>query len=304
MRIAALVVALVCGLSSHAPGSAAELWAFTPSLWYSAGPSGPADALEPRALTIELDPFSTHGAAYPYSQMYFQSASYDPSSSRLYVGGGGSDWSVQNKVYVYSGGPDGVELLSSSDAGMGDIGPERDWLGGIEYMNGSLYAVRYRSGLPGGSENIILRIDNPGTADQTVTQIGASLGSVYEIGMVRALCRDGQGGLYMMSGYYAPTTTLYRINTTTGSATGLHTFASGTFPGLIEGLAFSGGRLYGLTEGGSLYQIDLNTYDAILVGELGGSYGWEDITAIPEPGMLALAAVAAVAFLSRRRPRC
>ena len=152
-------------LSFLSPASEPSLWAFDVGAMWSPAPPG---AL---SLVVGVDPFGTGAAAFPPGWNYLMDASYDTSNSILYVSGGfstGPAWWYQNTIGVFSGGPGGLEFVSSSNAGMGGEDGYH-WLGGIAHMDGSLYAV----GFIGFDEgDVLLRIDDPGTAGQTVTQVG------------------------------------------------------------------------------------------------------------------------------------
>lgn len=294
MRTAIVVFCTCCALTPLATASSVSLWAFQ----YEGGPSE----------TIALDPFSTTTAAACYTyDLGLADASYDPSAGHLYVSGGGYEdpvWYCENTIYVYSGGPGGLGLVSYSNAGMEDPAPGYHWLGGIEYIGGSLYAVGYTGY---HIDNVLLRIDNPGTVAQTVTQIGSPLGPTDDMGTPFNLCRDGQGGLFSI--FTADdTVTLYRIDTTTGVATTSHSwpyslFAPGSALGAFEGLTLLGDSLYGVMSLGRLWQIDLNTYEPTLLGELEPTDLWTGLTVIPEPstlGLLALALVIGARSLRKR----
>ena len=264
---------LLC-LMPLAHASEPPLWAFD---------VGPAWG-EGVSVTVSLDPFSTNAATFPPGWNYLMDASYDLSTSLLYVSGGFStapSWWYQNTIAIYSGGPGGLEFISSSNAGMGgDDGYH--WLGGIALMDESLYAVGW-IGFDEG--NVLLRIDNPGTAGQTVTQVGPAFGNP---GIPFNLCPDGRGSLFSM---FRPAssdeTTLYRIDPTTGSLTALHTYPNTLIDGYVEGLTLSGNSLYGATTNwGRLIRFDLDTYEGTVLGELGLSELWTGLVTIPEPSMM------------------
>ncbi len=86
------------------------------------------------------------------------------------------------------------------------------WVAGIEYIDGSLYAIATTDKYTG--DNTLIRIDSPATPSQTATQIGPYLGKTEDMGLPFALCTDGADGLYA-----AFEENLYHIDIATGTPT-------------------------------------------------------------------------------------
>lgn len=296
MRRGIATLCLCLGLLPSSLASEPSLWAFNSGeLWSGSDLSH----------VIALDPFASFTASYPPGQTVLEDASYCPASSTLFVSGGDpghEPWWYQNTISIYVGGPHGLEFVSSSNAGMGDEETGYHWLGGIAYTGDALYAIAY-TGYE--MDNVLLRIENPGTASQTVTQIGEPLGTTSEMGPPFGLCPDGQGGLFGVLGETAgssPTggSTLYRIDTTAATATPLQFYSDVQ----LEGLALSQGNLYALSRDGDVWQIDTDTYSHTVVGTLPYSaFPWTGLTIVPEPTVLALAALSLAAVLYRATHR-
>ena len=272
-------------------------YASEPSLWaFNVGPVWDGQSL---GLLIDPDPFSTSPGAYPPGWNYLMDASYDMSNSILYVSGTLSTspaWWYQNTIGVFSGGPGGLQYVSSSNAGMGGSDGYH-WLGGIALLDGSLYAVGY-VGFHDG--NVVLRIDDPGTASQTVTQVGPVFA---DIGIPFNLCTDGQGSLLSIYRALSGESTLYRIDPSTGGLTGLHTYPDSLINGAIEGLTLCGDSLYGFNTDGRFFRFDLQTYEATVLGELGQSDLWTGLVTIPEPSTISALGLALVVGVLWRRGR-
>ncbi|MBN1916710.1 MAG: PEP-CTERM sorting domain-containing protein [Verrucomicrobia bacterium] len=279
-------------------------YASEPSLWaFNEGPVWDEQSL---GLLIDPYPFSTSPGAYPPGWNYLIDASYDMSSSILYVSGTLSTspaWWYQNTIGVFSGGAGGLDYVSSSNAGMGDDDGYH-WLGGIALMDDCLYAISYIGYAEG---NVLLRIDSPGTAAQAVTQIGPVLGDTDSLGIPFNLCTDGHGALLSflrpssISG--APDSTLYRIDPVTGGLTALHSYPDSLIDGYIEGLTRCGEDLYGVNTDGRLFRFDLQTYEATVLGDLGQSDLWTGLVTIPEPSTISVLGLALVAGVLWRRAR-
>ncbi len=254
MKATALLLLACCALTLATHASEPVLWAF------DMGPGGGLGVTE----TICLDPLASFSAEFPPGRDVMQDASYDVTSSLLYVTGGneGELWYYQNTVFVYSGGPEGLTFVSSSNAGMDDY----HWPGGITLLGDSLYAVAFTGYF---EDNVLIRIDNPGTAAQTVTQIGPALGATEDMGVPYNLCPDGQGALLSMFRPAPTERTLYRLDPATGVATPLHTYSLEIGEGTIEALALLDDDLYGINMDGDLWRLDLDTYDPTFLGTIG-----------------------------------
>jgi len=282
-----LLACCVLTLATHA--SEPVLWAL------DLGPNAGLGVSE----TMSLDPLAVSPAVYPDGLDFLMDASYDTSTSLLYVTGGYPEepWWYQNTVHVYSGGPGGLAFVSSSNAGMDNY----HWPAGIAYLDGSLYAVAYTGYY---EDNVLVRIDSPGTVAQTVTQIGGVLGATNDMGTPFNLCPDGQGALFSMFTPEATESTLYRLDPVTGAATVLRTYSGGIFQGSIEGLTVAGDSLYGINSDGDLWRFDLSAYEATFLGSTGFG-AWTALVTIPEPstlGLLGLTLIIGALRLRRRRP--
>jgi hypothetical protein len=284
MRTLVIAFCAVFALASLASAAIPSLWAF------NAGGPWAADL----SYTVALDPFAFTGAAYPSgSSQTLMDADYLPATSTLYIScgyPGQENWWYQNTIAVYQDGPGGLQFVSSSNADMGNY----HWLAGIEYLDGSLYAIAYTDF---DGDRVFLKIDNPGTASQTVSQIGPSLGSSADIGIPFALCADGLAGLFAGFGQE-----LYRIDSATGNATLLHYYPPADLNGgLFEGITMTQGRLFGLTTQGDFYEIDLDTYGATHLGDL-DNRTWTGLVAIPEPSaFITIAAGITASLIPRKR---
>ena len=174
------------------------------------------------------------------------------------------------------------------------------WLGGIEYLDGSLYAIGYEDF---EGDVFLIRIDNPGTPSQTVTQIGDTFGDVSDFGQPFALCSDGKGNLLGFTAKWLPHEYLYSFDPVTGEATLLREYTAGIDAfGKIEGLDHIGGKLYAMSVEGTVYELDGTTYDLTEIGTLPEGC-WTALVAVPEPGvaLMMLGGVAALVMRRRRR---
>jgi hypothetical protein len=288
MKATAPLLLAICALTLTAHASEPVLWAL------DLGPNAGLGVSE----AISLDPLAVSPAVYPDGLDFLMDASYDTSSSLLYVTGGYTDepWWYQNTVHVYSGGPDGLVFLSASNAGMDNY----HWPAGIAYLDGSLYAVAYTGFF---EDNVLVRIDSPGTAAQTVTRIGVVLGATNDMGTPLNLCPDGRGALLSMFTPEATETVLYRLDPVTGAATILHTYSGGIFQGSIEGLTIAGNSLYGINTDGDLWRFDLSTYEPTFLGTTGVG-AWTGLVTIPEPSTLGALGLGLALLVARlRKPR-
>jgi len=290
-------VLCVCALllSTFALASQPSLWAF------NVGPGWDGQGL---GLIICPDPFSTSPGAYPPGWNYLMDASYDVSRCLLYVSGGittPSPW-TQHTIGIYAGGPGDLDYVSSSDTGMGGMNGY-SWLGGIALLNESLYAVCYQDSRR--TTVVLLRIDDPGTAGQTVTQIGPLQGDMWSPGTPFNLCSDGQGSLFsVFRSWSSNESTLYRIDPGSASVTALHTYPDSLIDGWVEGLTLSGDSLYGVTTyGGQLIRFDLDTYEGTVMGVLWQSTLWTGLVTIPEPSAVGAVGLALVVGVLWRRAR-
>ncbi len=278
MRTAAFAVVILFLTIGVASAATQDLWAIDAGTIWGFGLSS----------TVGLDPFSTNAVDYPSSLLdTVEDAAYIPSTSTLYLSGNGPDntqWHEQNTIAVYNGGPAGVSLTSYSNQGMAGY----NWLGGIEYLDGSLYAVGYEDLL---GDVFLIRVDNPGTPSQMVTQVGDYFGDADSFGIPYALCSDSSGSLI---GAFTPLSSqdgesyLYSIDPLTGVASLLHTYPEDALDSSkIEGLDRFGDKLYALTTDGMLYEIDETTYEPTELGSVPSSC-WTALVAIPEPSSLIL----------------
>jgi len=275
--------------------------AFEPSLWaFDAGPIW-EDGV---SAIVAPDPFSIGAASFPPGWNYLMDASYDISGSLLYVSGGitaPTPW-TQHTIGIYAGGPGHLEYVSSSDAGMGGA-DGYTWLGGIALLNESLYAVCYEDDRK--TTVVLLRIDDPGTAGQTVTQIGPLQGDMWSPGTPFNLCIDGQGSLLsVFRSESSDESTLYRIDPESASVTALHTYPNSLVDGWVEGLTLSGDSLYGVTTyGGQLIRFDLDTYEGTVLGTLAPTTLWTGLVTIPEPSLVGALGLAIILAAAWRRGR-
>ena len=284
--LAAIIFIFISGMAS-----AATLWAIDAGDWANEN-----------SCLVDTSPFACTALAYPTGGlMTVQDGAYDASTSTLYLSGGGPDnysWWEQNTIAVYTGNPDATTLVSYSNEGMGTSSTGYCWLAGIEYVGDSLYAIG-SIGLNG--DNFLIRINNPGTASQTVTQIGDYLGASNSMGVPHGLCRDGSGGLigvFIGSQYNH----LYSIDPLTGNSSLLHSYFAGQVQVSFEALAYADQTLYGLGINGRLFEIDQSTYELTELGSLPSST-WTCLVAVPEPGtiVMMLGGIAALVMRLRRR---
>ena len=289
MRTLLFAFCALFALASVAFADGPSLWAFDVGfMWGSHEDS----------YLITPDPFAQRDAAYPSGgPLILESAAYDISSATLYTSGGFTpNWYSQNTISVFTGSPGGLALVSSSNAGMGIY----NWLGGMECVDGGLYAIGYRNFEQG---NVLLKIDNPGTASQTVTQVGLGLGDTGEMGAPFALSRDGQGGLFGSFGSFG--TDLYRIDIETGEASFLRSYSGDDFDGVFEGLSFMQGSLFAMTTYGKLFEIDLGSYEIVELGELEDTSSsiWTGLVTVPEPSTLVMVSGGMLLALIARKRR-
>lgn len=174
------------------------------------------------------------------------------------------------------------------------------WLAGIAHMDDALYAIGY-TGFH--EDNVLLRIDNPGTSSQSVAQVGPALGTTNSLGIPFNLCTDGQGSLLSV---FRPTdsddSTLYQIDPATGALTALHSYPDSVVDGYIEGLTRCCDDLYGMNTDGRVYRFDAQTYEATMLGVLPSST-WTGLVTIPEPCTVGALGLALVSCVMRRRRR-
>ena len=290
LTILGAVLSLALAASS---ASAAQLWAFD-----AASGFGGYDY----AYTFDPDGAGYVAAAFPTGEFEgVWGAAYDAAASTLYISGTyETPYWFSSAIAIYQGGPGGLSLVSASAAGLEDI----YWAAGIEYLNGSLYGIGMDAF--GTGNNLFVRIDNPGTASQTATQIGADLGSAADMGTPFGLCSDGQGGMFASfrsSSGGDSHTDLYLIDVATGAPTLLRSWLDSELDpgsGAIESLEFTEGRLFGLMSSGDVFEIDTATYDLTHLLELPSST-WTALVAIPEPGTILLMLGGLVALLTRWR---
>ncbi len=291
MRTAAFAVVIFVLATGVASAASVQLWAIDAGDWGNE-----------ESYLIDTDPLTYNSVNYPTGGVDTAvGAAYDPSTSTLYLSGWGPNnhnWEEQNTIAIYTGGPGNATFVSSSDQGMGNPANGYNWLAGIEYLDGSLYAIGYKGYHQG---NFLIRIDNPGTISQVVTQIGDDLGDTTTMGIPFAMCRDGQGGLIGSYRTDDPQlTNLYNIDPYTGSTTLLHSYGATEIYSVFEGLAYAQGDLYGILPGDTLYKINLATYELTEVGNIPAGT-WLALVTVPEPGIVVMMLGGVAAFAFRRR---
>jgi len=247
-----------------------------------------------RSYAISLDPFYIEQAAYPLHGLpLLWDAAYIPSKNMLFVSGGtlNPNW-YSSGIAIYKGGPENLEFISLSNIGMENC----HWLAGIEFINDNLYGIAQTGEYL--QQNIFVRIDRPGTSEQTVVQIGPNLGSWRDIGTPFALCKDGHGnllGAFGADGYQK----IYQIDPSTGDSVLLHIYDRNYFFQPIEGMTLRDNKLYALTTNTDLYEIDLEDFSATKITNLGGNI-WTALVAVPEPSMVLCFAFGILLFFRRR----
>jgi hypothetical protein len=255
-----------------------------------------------KSYLINPSTFTLTQAVYPSNGLFATwDAAYSSSTSTLYVSGGMlSPYWYSSAIAVYNGTPESLTFVSLSDVGMDGC----YWLAGIEYIENKLYGICQTDVYPRDGRNFLIEISNPGTPSQTVNQIGPYMGAIGEMGYGYALCKDGHGRLY---GSFANIQTgpghqkLYSIDISTGNAVLLHSYPYDYFDGSLDGLTMIQDNLYGITHRGSLYQIDLDTYQTTLIGNLDYSI-WTALVTVPEPSTI-LIAISGIALFLRRKSR-
>ena len=293
MRVFACLLIAVCSVVAPALAGAMmpELWAI------DAGPQWAQND----SYIIQTDPFASISVGHPVDSLEIVfDAAYVPSLGMLYLAGNGPDdeaW-YESTIALYSGAPGSMTEVSYSNAGMDGF----NWAAGIEYLDGSIYAIGLTQVSSG--DVFLIRIDNPGTASQTVTQIGDYLGNMDDIGVPFALT-SGPNGMLIgglgANGGSSGTANLFRIDPTTGDAQLLHAYGDDDLDSSVfEGLAYSSGVLYGLTTNGTLYEIDVESYGVTELATMGDQV-WTALVAVPEPGTILLMLGGVVALVMRRK---
>jgi len=275
------------------PAFPASLWSFGIGAWLPGSEE---------SRVISLDPFSFRAVAYPAKMNILGGAAYDISSSNLYLSGALKDigsYLNMNSITIYNGNPDGYSFVSSSDVGLVN---EYNWLGGLEYVNGSLYSIAFK-GISTRGALALIKIDNPGSPSQSVVQIGPDLYTEDERCSSYALCKNGRGGLYAIvfcSQDQNYSMRFLDINYSTGEKTLLEEYSIDSSINCISGLALVDGRLIGCTEIGRIVEIDRDSFQITEIGNVG--HQCYAMVAIPEPSSVLLCSLgASLIFFYRKR---
>ena len=270
------------------PAFPASLWSFS---------TGQLLSGSEESRVISLDPFSFREVAYPRRMVTLAGAAYDISTNNLYLSGATSDPSTYTamEIAIYNGNPDAYSFVSSSDVGLVD---EYNWLGGLEYANGSLYSIAGKGSFEGPLA--LIKIENPGTPSQSVVQIGPDL---YTDGASFALCKNGTGGLYAIT-YHGSTSPesmrLLDIDYSTGEKTLLQEYSLDPLGDRISGLALVDNSLIGCTELGGIVEINRDNFQITEIGNVKAQC--MAMVAIPEPSSILLCSLgASLIFFYRKR---